>query len=374
MKISILTYAHAPNCGAVLQAWALKKVLTDMGHDVEVPEIKGYEERGRLYLFRRALKKGLCDLLRECIYQCFTLGVKEWTEWRFRKAIDKIFLPQKMEEMDLCNSDLVVVGSDQVWNPAMGEFKLPLYLGEHLPTAIPIIGYAVSSGDCLPDESWDSRFDQAVRRFSCVTAREQITADFIFRASGVHCETVLDPSLLLTLDDYSAIEEGSIPEEPYVLFYVLTTNDVLPMVPQILRAVGASQVVYVDGCIDFVPHRRPKGYRRFVSPGTFVRLFRNAKAIVACSFHGVAFSVLARKPFVALTTREKARKSRTRAGDLLMRLGCSDRLFSVDEPINEIVDGLLRPFNPKVAERLDTLRQSSIETLKDAVTATARIS
>ena len=36
MRIGIITYHRAYNCGAMLQAWALKTVLERMGHEVEV--------------------------------------------------------------------------------------------------------------------------------------------------------------------------------------------------------------------------------------------------------------------------------------------------------------------------------------------------
>ena len=47
MRIAILTFHRAYNCGAMLQAWALKTVLERMGHTVEFPDCNHVGEDGR---------------------------------------------------------------------------------------------------------------------------------------------------------------------------------------------------------------------------------------------------------------------------------------------------------------------------------------
>ena len=49
MKVAILTYSHESNCGAVLQAWALRTVLLRLGYEVDMPVVKGYKNKGRIY-------------------------------------------------------------------------------------------------------------------------------------------------------------------------------------------------------------------------------------------------------------------------------------------------------------------------------------
>ena len=331
MRIAILTYSRESNCGAILQAWALKRVVENHGHTVEMPLVRRYASKGRWYGILLALKLGPWAFVKNLIYQCFTLGIKEWVNARFKESIDKIFKPQAISSDALSKYDLVIIGSDQVWNPNMGLYKLPLYLGEVIPRTVPLVGYAVSTGDAMPDNDYSKRFARALKRFTIVFAREQSTCNFLFRASGMHVSQVLDPSLLLSLDCYKELEEGVVPNEPYVFFYVLATNAVSKFVPEILKAVGVQHAVFFDGSMDFVPHKRPKGYRRFISPGEFVKLARCATAIVACSFHGTAFAVLSKKPFVSLTTRTSKEKQFTRQGDFLSRVGCQDRIFSIDE-------------------------------------------
>lgn len=367
MKIAVLTYSREINCGAALQAWALKRTVERFGHVVDVPLVKGYESRGRWYGILLTLKEGVLSFLRNLAYQCFTIGKKEWVIFRFNKAMDRMLVSARIYVDVLSEYDLIIVGSDQVWNPYMGTYKLPLYLGEVIPREVPLVGYAVSVGDVMPAPCFDSRFLKAVKRFSKVFVREKRTGDFLLRSTGFHFAQTLDPSLLLTMDEYRELEEGFSPDEPYVFFYVLATNDVVKMVPAILAAVGVKRAVFFDGSIDFVPHKKPKGYRRFITPGEFIRLARNARAIVACSFHGVAFSLLSQKPFVALTPQPVAKKFDTRAGDLLRRLDCCERMFSVTESVERMCNIIQKPLDRMVVERLSVLRKESLEMLKDAI-------
>ena len=60
MKIAILTFHRAYNCGAMLQAWALRTVLERMGHTIEFPILNhvGETKRWKIPLID-ANKKGL---------------------------------------------------------------------------------------------------------------------------------------------------------------------------------------------------------------------------------------------------------------------------------------------------------------------------
>ena len=367
MKIAILTYHRACNCGAMLQAWALKKVLTSLGHEVNLPDVRGFEERGRWYGLMRSWRNGIAAFVRDFVYQCFTLGIKEWIEYKYRKVQGLFPRYNPVSPQELSAHDLVVVGSDQVWNPAMGEYKLPLYLCEVIPDSVRAIGYAVSSGDSVPETRWDDRFARAMKRFDAVFVRERQTGEFISRASHVECEEVLDPSLLLTPETYAEIEEGRVPNEPYLFVYALATNDVAVKVPDFMRAVGVRRAVFFDGSPDFVPHRKAREYRRFISPGEFVRLVRNATAVVACSFHGVAFSVLMNKPFIALTPKAAIEKQRTRPGCFLRTVGCEERMFSTREPIDRMLKEIIKPLPEDVQERLTRLRKHSLDLLGRAI-------
>ena len=66
MKIAILTFHRAYNCGAMLQAWALRTVLERMGHVVEFPILNHVGERNRWLKLIDFRKRGM-NLIRSFI-------------------------------------------------------------------------------------------------------------------------------------------------------------------------------------------------------------------------------------------------------------------------------------------------------------------
>lgn len=365
MKIAVLTYSHESNCGAILQAWALKQVLMRMGLDVDVPIVKGYLKRGRIYGLRYA--KNFFDLVKSFIYIFFTIGIKDWIDYRFSCEIKKYFQPLKISAKELSQYDFAVIGSDQVWNPNMGYYKLPLYLGEIIPKKIPLIGYALSLGEQDPPSSLVNRYILAVKRFSSVFVREKFASDYIYRICGKRCAQVIDPVLLLRIEDFEKIEEKIEVSEPYIFVYALACLEVRELIPEIMKATGVGRVVYYDGSFDFVPHKKPSGYRRFITPGQMIYLIRNARAVVTSSFHGAAFSVLASTPFIAVTSKSSDKKFQTRAGDLLCRIGEERRMFSISDSKEEMCLEIVRPVDNSTKDRIHKYRSESIDFLLQAV-------
>ena len=117
MKIAILTYQFAYNYGAMLQAYALKYYIESLGHSAEVvpyfplhlkqgyslnPFQKGISVKHRVYnaLFylKRIKQANLFELFKKKI-----VSIKEFTDVSRVNAF-------------LSNYDLVVCGSDQIWN------------------------------------------------------------------------------------------------------------------------------------------------------------------------------------------------------------------------------------------------------------------
>jgi hypothetical protein len=147
----------------------------------------------------------------------------------------------------------------------------------------------------------------------------------------------------------------------------MATNEVRRLVPDILRAVGVRIAVYYDGSIDFVPRKKPSHYRRFISPGQMISLVKNARSVVSCSFHGTAFSILANKPFIALTTKPYSEKFNTRTGDLLSRIGACKKMFSVYESEKEMCQEIIRPIGEEVQNRLKECREDSLLRLTKAI-------
>ena len=101
-KIGILTFAKGDNYGAVLQAYALAEVLRRMGYGVEFFYLTWTTWRHDLAAFVTPLSRRFESFRRE--YIC-TFS---------KECHTKEDLAQASKGLDCC-----IVGSDQIWNPAI---------------------------------------------------------------------------------------------------------------------------------------------------------------------------------------------------------------------------------------------------------------
>jgi hypothetical protein len=102
---------------------------------------------------------------------------------------------------------------------------------------------------------------------------------------------------------------------------------------------------------------------RAASPDEWVRLFRNAAAIVTDSFHGCAFSIKFRRPFVAYTSGRRA----ARLEDLLNTHGLARRLIFEGHASPELYRSYFDDEMNSIAARLESLVTESSAFLKKAL-------
>ena len=152
MRIAILTFHRAYNCGAMLQAWALKTVLERMGHKVEFPICNHVGEEARWkYGWVNRDKRGiqfLRSLLGRFLLNALSVPCEDILRMRYRH-FRKVHLPERVCSPGSFSKyyDLVVVGSDQVWSVKHAMSEAPLFFAENIPACVRKIVYAASYGD-----------------------------------------------------------------------------------------------------------------------------------------------------------------------------------------------------------------------------------
>lgn len=199
MKVGILTLHSQTNYGGVLQAFALQETLKSMGHDVVIIDrwmdehnctLKGITASRSVvgwckFLGRAALGFGdVADYIRHVRTARMLPSLLKLTPYHFYHWKDA--------PNDLC-VDVVVVGSDQVWNPKIQGEELP-YLLYGAPS-VSAIAYAASFGiQRLPVEM-ESRYATGFKRFKAISVREGEGAEIV-KMSGGEAVHVLDPTIL----------------------------------------------------------------------------------------------------------------------------------------------------------------------------------
>lgn len=364
MRIGILTFHRAYNCGAMLQAWALKTVLERMGHTVEFPACNsvGYNPPRFMCLSIPADKKGVM-WFRSLVGRLWLDLCGQRAGEKRGRAYDsfrKKYLPERnCEPSEFARHyDLMVVGSDQVFNSSIAEEWLPLFYGETFSSNLPKIVYAGSIGDD-PKSGVDlDEFRKALRGFKAVSFREPFE-DY---------PVVVDPTLLMSAADYGMLRRRWIgfSRRRYVYLYSVPATDFeIDTARKIARSLECALVVspaYPDERTSRLPESASS-----LSPERMVQYIRGAEYVLAGSFHGTVFAIIHRKRF--LTLRNRIDEPLSRPAALLAQLGLSERCVNPSVPVSDMVGRLVRDLPDESYGKLEELKKRSVDWLSGVLSA-----
>jgi len=176
--------------------------------------------------------------------------------------------------------------------------------------------------------------------------------DFIRKNVSVPVKRVIDPTFLLTADDYQKITSPRLIPEKYILLYSRRYNKEMDEFTDKLAEQYGYRVVEIS-------LRATNSYKHkmFYEAGVedFLSLTKYAEIIVTNSYHGAIFAIQTQRPFYVFC-REQAN---TKIPQMLHLLGLSDRLVSSPGQKNH------EPNYCSVNEKLNELREESLSFLKN---------
>ena len=327
MKIGILTHHYISNYGAFLQAWSLQKTVSDLFPEDEVFIINYLNLKHFIinaagwFRFYRNRENLICWL--DKIRLPFT----------FARARKKNMLLTKVcynaKQINDLNLDCIIVGSDEVWNFKDSKGNSALKFGKGIDCKN-IIAYAPSVGQTDYFESLPEYVTEGIKKFSVISARDQMTSEMVEAIIGSKPTKVLDPTFLV--DFPRAVSRI---KKPYILFYYCEK------LPQNIKshifdyAKNKGLDVFGAGECD----RKYSAIPVNLDPFEWVEMFRNAEYVFTGTFHGVVFSILNRKPFnVYLTNQSRIKKVNALLSDLEIydREIKEDYKFDLDKMKTEI--------------------------------------
>ncbi len=346
MRIGIITLPLHTNYGGILQAYAMQTVLERMGHDVRLIE----ERRGslRLPLWKAPLTYGKriaknvlgypCPVFYEQKYNREQPVVRQYTDAFINKYIwrEEVYSFADIGEHDF---DAFVVGSDQVWRPKyLGRNLSRTYLDFTEGWNIKRVAYAASFGT----DEWEyskrqtDRCATLLRQFDAVSVREASAVGLCRSHFGVEATHVLDPTMLLFADDYAKLFEaaGTPKSQGTLLCYVL---DASPEKSALVNRI-AEEKHLVPFCVNSRVEDGNAPLAERIQPPVeqWLRGFHDAEFVVTDSFHACVFSILFRKPFIAIGN---AKRGLSRFASLLGTFGLQGRLLtdaSARQPLGSI--------------------------------------
>lgn len=375
MKAGILTFHHAHHYGAQLQAYALMRAVQKAGAECEVINYVRVDttEGNRLF------KKGLSA--RSLLSNANTLlnyGKLKKRYSRFESFVhdgmnlsDKFYSTYGQLEKDAPVYDVYVCGSDQIWNPLIYRENTfdPAFFADFAKSGRRI-AYAPSFGISSIPEDKRELLRHYLDRFECLSVREKQGETIIRDIAGREAQTVLDPTLLLKGEDWSAVSSAPSYGEPYILCYFITDGRKYGSFVQELSEKYKLPVVSLCGSRRVVPETRHKVLD--AGPREFLGLFRNASVVCTDSFHGTVFSINFKKEFYCFESSQKPEKAvNSRLYSILDRLGLLSRIFTPTMELKDFgnkVDTLNVPLDYATVDKLlEKEREVSANYLKDSL-------
>ena len=371
-----------------MQCYALQTILQRMGHEVEVLKRRGPKERLSLWLFLLR-----CVSVIKCIIRRYILGqkqwaiIKPWATWyvpdkRQRKtSAHRKFLRQFIYEHFHQSSpltstddmarwanthpcDAFVVGSDQVWRGAYNADVTESFCS-FLPDTDPRrrIVYAASFGteyvDISPEKLPECR--RLAQFFSAVSVREQSAIRLAKEALGIEPQWVLDPTMLLTADDYRSLWQHEESQWEGITTYVLDASEEKAQIQH-----DVSQTLSLPVNALMLPPINQDGKPVDMIPVEgWLKAFAQASFVITDSFHGCVFSIIHRKPFIAIANRERGIDRFT---SLLGHFGLMDRLIFSLEEYQQKRTSLLTPIDyVPIVQKHEEARAASLTFLREAL-------
>ena len=371
MKIAILTLSASDNCGSLLQAYAMQTVLkTHFGADVDVLDFRCENSRDMYDLLpRRPWKyprRTLNNLLhfptvarQKKDYEAFRRNVLHASQKRFSNGTEL--------SAAAGDYDLILCGSDQVWNVNIPDFDPAYFLGWAGDTRR--VAYAPSLGGCdfsgFPDQQL---LKQWLLKFSAISTREQVGVDSVKEVAGLEIPVVPDPTLLISAEEWQAIPQEPLVKEPYIFYYSWAYED--EELNRVVQRYAESRglEVYVIDAFKW-PKRKPRNYGFKMAPSggpqTFLNLMKYADFAFVQSFHGVIFAYMMGRDFYLLDNRP--------AGNMDNRLASILKLLNVEDRVARCVEDITgdRMDYTAIPETLKQSRDTGFAYLEKALGVTA---
>lgn len=374
MKAGLVTFYHIHHYGALLQAAATERAVESLGHQCEIVD---YFVNQSNDLFRRptGLGSAAADAHTALHYKALRARYLRFEKFSKDRLCISAHRFESLEELRAAELpyDLLLSGSDQIWNPKIfpdGHFD-PVFFGAFSQRRK--IAYAPSFGVPRIPEGMEDELRSYLSQFSHLSVRERQGQRIVEDILGRRVPVVLDPTLLLTADQWAAMANtppgypaGASQYTPggYILCYCISKPGALSPYIRTLAEKTGLPVVQLCGIRQKV-HPQARCILD-AGPAEFLGLFQNASYVCTNSFHGTVFSVQFQKPFfTAVAPSELAEPESSRTFSILSRLGLADRIIGKGDAagLEDAIDW------PAVSDRLAEARRSSLEYLRSALTA-----
>ncbi len=319
MKIGIMTfYYNSLNCGGNLQAYALAEFLHKNGYEAEqitydYLSIPGNSDIHKQEICPKAVKKQ---------FKFSTLSIRKILNFikkkTYRKKFNSVVTERKKafkhfsvdliphssivyNNQNIENSndfyDVFITGSDQVWNL---KYTKPAYFLDFVKEGKTKISYAASMALDELSENQQIFVCDKIKNYHAISVREQKSVDLLSAIVDSDIHLVVDPTLLLSADEWDEVCSERVYPGEYVFAYFLGTNKKARKIAQQFAKKKHLKLLFTpfaNGQMNVQDIGYGDVHINNLSPETFISLIKNASYVFTDSFHATVFSFTYKKQY-----------------------------------------------------------------------------
>ena len=359
-KVGIVTWHYYWNFGSGLQAFALQKLISSMGYDVNIINYRNpkFGKHIKWKVLVKYLLHNTVGLINKKIYDKTLQGVNNYHK-RYLRQTRCFYEPEQIIEITKGYS-ILVYGSDQIWAPNVYN---PIYMGVYIPEGIQKISYAASIGlNDIPDKLVGV-YQQNLSSYKAVSVREDEGKELLKNKCGIDATVVLDPTLMISESVYRKMKKSVKGiKGKYIYCYFLNKDHQYRVIVERYAREHNLQIV---GSSDRVEDSEWMNRLTNIGADQFLWLIDNAETIFTDSYHGSIFSLLFHKnlwTFVRFNENSPICQN-SRIRQLQNNFGIEHRIISSNDIIDDskVIDYIY------FEKRLSELRADSYLFLKNAL-------
>lgn len=337
-KIGLVSPHHDPNCGSMLQAYALAKAIELIGCNAEYISYNTFINKSILQkiLFYAVNPGRIANRLKEILKRntiddysffhdpAFAATIQEYEDF-YSKYIPHTSIIYNPDTIKYINGYWkYIVGSDQTWSPMAYNSKSINFLDFVKDNSLKN-SYAPSLGTTIVPEEYQKFLKKNLSVFNNLSCREETNCRMISNLTGKNVTHVLDPTLLLTPVQWDEISKDVQIPEKYILCYILGERK---CISEFAKMLGQEKNIPVYYIVTRPVYLQKENCLTRIGPSQFLSLMRSAAYVVTDSFHGAIFSINYNRNFYCFTKRGETIGSNDncRVKEVLKDFGLNERL------------------------------------------------
>lgn len=334
-KIGLITFHSSYNCGSMLQTYAMQKKIKDYGLDIEVIDFSNDGQKNVYSVFTKeiSMKNMVKNFIMLFHWKKVQRNFDSYEDFKNKYFMLSPESYTNINELTDKRYDMVVTGSDQVWNITIEDGDDAYFLP--WVKKAKKVAYAPSFGAKNIIEFSDNpeKYKKYLLEFNAISIRENNGKKWLRELCNIDVQVLLDPTLLLEKEDYDVICDYSIDiPKQYIYYYSPGYNkNINDLVNKISKKYNLPVIAYNAKNFYVKGLNYSTNFRllKLENPSIYLSLIKHATLVITTSFHGTIFSSIYNKKFWTIKNGGMF-GSDDRVLTLVHNLDLEDRLIPIE--------------------------------------------